>query len=196
MTGFTDDTRAGDGSPGARAEQGVTARAEQGVTAHAEQVRADVERRETGRVRISKRVVTEERTITVPVSREVLVLEYLDADGNPIQPEDASFTDAHRPADTDPGAHADRRTDTDRRTDADLGTGAPAIRSEEVSTWVLHEEQVDVVTHTVQREKVRVFKDTVTRDRSFTVDVAREVIDVDTEPAGAEAGHVDADRRR
>jgi uncharacterized protein (TIGR02271 family) len=49
---------------------------------------AGVERRVSGRVRVAKRVVTEERTLTVTVRREELVVEHLpalgdDADGVP-----------------------------------------------------------------------------------------------------------------
>lgn len=53
------------------------------LTLHAEQLVADVERHEWSRVRVSKRIVHEERTITVPVRREEIVIEYLGDEAAP-----------------------------------------------------------------------------------------------------------------
>lgn len=48
------------------------------ITTRAERLVGSTETVEWARVRISRRIVTEERTITVPVEREELVVEYLD----------------------------------------------------------------------------------------------------------------------
>jgi uncharacterized protein (TIGR02271 family) len=55
-----------------------------------------VERRVSGRVRVAKRVVTEERSVTVTVRREELVVEHLPA------PDGAGDTVAPPPRDLDP----------------------------------------------------------------------------------------------
>lgn len=48
------------------------------ITLLSERMVASTETHEWARVRVTKRIVTEERTITVPVRREELVVEYLD----------------------------------------------------------------------------------------------------------------------
>lgn len=50
-----------------------------GITLHGERLVAEVHPHEWARVKVTRRVVTEERTITVPVRREELVIEYPDA---------------------------------------------------------------------------------------------------------------------
>jgi uncharacterized protein (TIGR02271 family) len=49
------------------------------VTRHEERLRPGVETVVTGRVRVRKRLVTEQRTITVPVTREEITVEHEDA---------------------------------------------------------------------------------------------------------------------
>lgn len=53
------------------------------VVVHAERLRAGTEVVRTGRVRVRRRLVTEERTVTVPVTREEVDISYedLSADG-------------------------------------------------------------------------------------------------------------------
>lgn len=49
------------------------------ITLHGERIVAEVHPHEWARVKVTRRVVTEERTITVPVRREELVIEYPEA---------------------------------------------------------------------------------------------------------------------
>ena len=50
-----------------------------GMTRHEERLRVGVETVVTGRVRVRKRLVTEQQTITVPVTREEITVEHEDA---------------------------------------------------------------------------------------------------------------------
>lgn len=130
---------------------------------------------ETGRVRVSKRVVTEERTITV--RREELVVEELparaelpaDHDGvssgqgrlNPAKEAALAAGEAHRPQ-----GHRD-----------DDGE----LQQEAAIEMVLHEEQV--VTRVVPIERVRVYVDRVTREQVVEEDLAKEVVTVERDDA-------------
>lgn len=60
---------AGDALPGDEPQE---------MTLLGERMVAEAQAHEWARVRVTKRIVTEERTITVPVRREELVVEYLD----------------------------------------------------------------------------------------------------------------------
>jgi stress response protein YsnF len=118
---------------------------------------AGVERRVGGRVRIAKRVVTEERTVTVTVRREELVVEHLPVPG----------TDAR--TDTEPG--------TSRTPDV-----PPAPHgSDAVVTLVLSEEVPEVSVRVVPRERVRAYVDRVTTLEVVTEDVDLERVDVHLE---------------
>jgi uncharacterized protein (TIGR02271 family) len=107
---------------------------------------------EAGRVRISKRVVTEERVVTVQVRREELVVEELPVDAGR----------AHDPLVM---AHSEL-------------SGASRTAPPVVELW-LREEQVELVTRVVPTERVRVFVDTVTELVEVGGTVAREVVEVD-----------------
>lgn len=149
------------------------------VVAHAERLVADTRPVDTGRrVRLSKRVVTEERQVTVTVAREELVVEHLDADGRVVEaPTPVTEGDAYR-------------------------SQTPA------GELVLHEEVVEVVKSVRPVERVRLFLDTYTTAHEVTDTVAREVIEVegdtehrplDRDPAahgsvGAEVTDVPRDR--
>ena len=100
---------------------------------------------ERGRVRVAKRVVVEERTVTVQVRREELVVEHLPA---------GSGTLDEAPART---------------------TGGPVLE------LTLAEEEVEVVTRVVPRERVRVYVDTVSSTEAVEATVAREEAAVETE---------------
>ncbi|WP_286966834.1 MULTISPECIES: DUF2382 domain-containing protein [Arsenicicoccus] len=145
---------------------------------------------ESGRVRVSKRVVTEERTITV--RREELVVEELPAR-------------ASLPADHDGVTGAGDRADGEDRDgwgDRDAqGRGNPAkeaalaagephrpqghrdddgeLQQDAAIEIVLHEEQV--VTRVVPIERVRVFVDRVTREQVVEEELAKEVVSIERE---------------
>jgi uncharacterized protein (TIGR02271 family) len=106
-----------------------------------------------GRVRVAKRVITEERVVTVSVRREELVVEEL-----PVDPE---------------GPHGSLVTERSGTASDGDGTAAPVIEM-----W-LSEEEVEVQTRIVPKRRVRVFVDTVTDMIDVSGTVAREVVDVD-----------------
>jgi uncharacterized protein (TIGR02271 family) len=108
---------------------------------------------EVGRVRIAKRVVTEQRVVTVNVRREELVVEEL-----PVDPNHAPLVVEHG------GLSGGAR-------------GGPPV----VEMW-LSEEEVEVTTRVVPKERVRVFVDTVTEVAEVRDTVGREVVEV--EPLG------------
>jgi uncharacterized protein (TIGR02271 family) len=117
-----------------------------------------------GRLRIAKRVVTEERVVTVTVRREELVVEQLPgADGQ------ASLESLL----VEQAAHGGDRADR---------TAGPAV-----DLW-LSEEEVEVTTRVVPRERVRVYVDTVTAHVPVSGTVAREVVDVEATGSAQVAG--------
>jgi stress response protein YsnF len=132
-----------------------------------EQLRVRTTSEVTGRVRLVKRVVSEERVVTVTVRREELVVEHL-------PPDDGTAS----------GAGPDASTPAVR----DVEVGAPAeagsVRAAEPTLeLLLCEEEIEVVTRVVPRERVRVFVDTVTELVEVGDDLAREVVEVDSTPA-------------
>jgi uncharacterized protein (TIGR02271 family) len=102
-----------------------------------------------GRLRISKRVVSEERQVTVTVRREELVVEELPVDAAAAPSEGL------------------------------LSAGDGTRSTEPVLELWLSEEQVEVTTRVVPRERVRVFVESVTDSVQVSDTVAREVVDVD-----------------
>lgn len=132
------------------------------VVASAEQLEVATRWVPSGRVRVAKQVVTEERTVRVAVRREVLVVERLDAEEG----------------DADGGVGA---------MDGTGATGAAgwpaAADGEPVVEMVLSEEEVRTEVVVVPRERVRVFLERVTGSREVSADLAREVVDVDAPPA-------------
>ena len=120
-----------------------------------ERLEVGTARHVVGRVRVAKRVVTEERTITVTVRREELVIEE-----QPLSREDHTDLDGLD------------RNPTDR-------PDAPVLE------LTLCEEQVRTEVVVVPRERVRVFVDRTTGSTQVTEQLAREVVDVvETDAAG------------
>ena len=124
-----------------------------------EQLRVATHTEIAERLRISKRVITEERVVTVQVRREELVVENLPVDSE----------QQHTPQDT--------AQDT-RRSLGALDSARADVKP--VLELLLSEEEVQISTRVVPRERVRVFIDTVTDSVHVSEDVAQEVIEVDT----------------
>lgn len=116
-----------------------------------ERLRAGVERVVSGTVRIGKRVVTEERTVTVTVRREELFVERLPAD--PTYPPAGGIEAAG----------------------ADVRGGGPVL------TLTLSEEEPQVSVRVVPREVVRLYVDRVTGEQTVSAEVAREVVEADVD---------------
>ncbi|WP_298456763.1 YsnF/AvaK domain-containing protein [uncultured Cellulomonas sp.] len=133
-----------------------------------ERLLAATESHVTETVRIGKRVVTEERTVTVTVRREELYVERSAGAG----------TAAEESAGT---------------SGADGRDGAAPVL-----TVTLSEEEPVVTTRTVPREVVRVYVDRVTGEAELSDDVAREVVEVDVDGRadGTGAGDRSAEPQR
>ena len=149
----------GDGAePGAPAEQGldVVDEWDEGdvtVIRSEEELEVAVRSRRRERIRVVKRVVTENVTRTVPVRREKLRLirepigDEEPASDQPLPEEDVLWEDS------------------------------------EPFVVTLAEEELVIEKRVVPRERVRVFKETVTEEHEVSEDVRREEVDVLEEPA-------------
>lgn len=117
-----------------------------------------------GRIRVAKRIVTEERTVAVTVRREELVVEQIDGDAHSTH-------------------HGDLLVDASTAWAGETAADRSATRTPVVEL-VLSEEEVEVVTRVVPRERVRVYVDVVTEQATVTENLAREVVDVEaSDPA-------------
>jgi stress response protein YsnF len=124
------------------------------VVRHEERLDVGTQRVPVERVRFGKRVVTEERVVTVSVRREEFFLEQVpvgaDATG------DATGT---------------------------AGVSAPTAEgidpTDAVADLVLYEEQAEIVTRVVPRERVRVRLDRSREEVAVAAELAREVVEVD-----------------
>lgn len=117
-----------------------------------ERLSVDTRAEVSGTVRLSKRIVTEEHTVTVTVRREELVVQRFPG----------------------PSGH---ELDASRVTE-----GSPPGSTPPVLELVLSEEQFEVVTRVVPRERVRVYVDAVTELVEVTESLDKEVVDVDEVP--------------
>lgn len=108
---------------------------EQKITLHEEQVNVGTEKVETGRVRLRKHVVTETKTVEVPVEREEFVVERTPATG--------TATDAPLGEDEVEVSISEERPVVNKETVAteDVHVGTRTVQdTEKVATDVAHEE--------------------------------------------------------
>lgn len=119
---------------------------EQTLTLHEERLVADKESVETGEVRVRKEVVTETKTIEVPVTREEVVIE----------------------------RHAVRAEDGVSRSGASDNLMASEIREGEEIRIPLSEEEVHFEKRTVPVEEISVGKRQVVETRSATEELRHE----------------------
>jgi stress response protein YsnF len=122
-----------------------------------EQLRVGTRSEVSGRVRLVKRVVTEERTVTVTLRHEELVVEHLPAEEDEGAPGAVTVLPDGAPQDGP-------------RTEA---AGEPTLE------LLLCDEELEVVTRVVPRERVRVYVDSVVEVVEVRDDVQREVVDVE-----------------
>ncbi len=145
----------------------VTRTTEAELVVSQEQLAVSSEWHELGRVRVAKRVVTEERTVTVTVRREVLVVE-----------------DVATGADLSHQVLESAGASTTTGTTAGAGSGAlggtvhnsASAGSRPVLELTLLEEQVSLVA--VPSEQVRVYVDRVTGTQQVTGTVSREDVEL------------------
>ncbi len=171
-----------DDAPAGDADAGTTSRLESDyvMVRSEEQLRAGTEIHETERVRIVKRVVTENVTVTVPVRREELHMERVPVDAPPAEP--------RHPTGNGPGSgngagytYVDREADAEpERDDADLyATVSSAFNGDEYDI-VLYQERPVVQMEIVPVERIHVLKQIVTHEETLSGEVRKEVIEAES----------------
>ncbi|KNC17731.1 hypothetical protein AC792_13970 [Arthrobacter sp. RIT-PI-e] len=130
------------------------------MTRSEEELRVGTELRETERVRLVKRVVTEDVTMTVQIRREELVVERVPVqDGKPLYDDGAgTFTKAERER---------------------LYSAVETAFDGDVTEVVLYEERPRVEVDVVPIERVRVSKEIHTEDQVVSGQVRKEVIETE-----------------
>lgn len=130
------------------------------MTRSEEQLRVGTELRETERVRLVKRVVTEEVTMTVQIRREELVVERVPVkDGAPLY---------------DDGAGTFSKAERER-----LYSAVETAFSGDVVDMVLYEEKPRVEIDVVPIERVRLSREAHMHDETITGQVRKEVIETE-----------------
>lgn len=165
-----------------------------GMTLHEERLRGGVERLESGRVEVRKRIVVEELTVTLPVRREVADFvrvyddgseEVLDLPASHWQPriEDRTGGMPYGEQSADERrAAAERAGVADEVYDAERDEAArPARSGDDVDFYdvVLHEERPVIATEVFAVERLRLGVARETTTMRYTDTVAREVADFD-----------------
>ncbi|MBG6216011.1 stress response protein YsnF [Arthrobacter sp. CAN_A6] len=130
------------------------------MTRSEEQLRVSTELRETERVRLVKRVVIEDVTMTVQIRREELVIERVPVTDNATHYDDGKGFS----------------TDADRE---QLYAAVETAFSGDVVELVLYEEKPRVEMDVVPIERVRARRDVQTRDEVVSGQVRKEVIETD-----------------
>jgi len=130
------------------------------MTRSEEELRVGTELRETERVRLVKRVVTEDVTMTVQIRREELVVERVPVrDGKPLYDDgEGTFTNAERER---------------------LYSAVETAFSGDVTEMVLYEEKPRVEVDVVPIERVRVSREIHTEDQAINGQVRKEVIETE-----------------
>lgn len=144
----------------ARSRSSQTEGDDYAVTRSEEQLRVGTELRETERVRLVKRVVTEDVTVTVQIRREELLVERI-----PVSDGAALYDDGDKKL-----SRAERK-----RLYSAVGTAF----SGDVIELVLYEERPRVEIDVVPIERVRLSRDTHTDDEVVHSQVRKEVIETE-----------------
>lgn len=130
------------------------------MTRSEEQLRVGTELRETERVRLVKRVVTEDVTMTVQIRREELVVERVPVqDGAPLY---------------DDGAGTFSKAERER-----LYAAVETAFNGDVVEMVLYEEKPRIEVDVVPIERVRISREARTQDETVTGQVRKEVIETE-----------------
>lgn len=168
--------------------------ARNGMILREERLRGGVERVESGRVEVRKRIVVEELTVTLPVRREVADFvrvyddgseEVLDLPASHWQPriEDRTGGMPYGEQSADERRAASERADSgDEVYDAERDEfAAPAAGHGDVEFYdvVLHEERPVISTEVYAFERLRLGVTRETTTMRYTDTVAREVADFD-----------------
>ncbi|WP_165968792.1 DUF2382 domain-containing protein [Arthrobacter crusticola] len=153
-----------------------------------EQLRAGTEIRETERVRLVKRIVTEEVTITVPVRREELSIERVPLDDVPGHRNGNGNGHTNGAASGGSYTYVERDEDTAVDRDDLYAAVGSAFSGDEV-TIVLYQERPVVHTEIVAVERIHVLKEIITHEETLSGVVRKEVIEAESydAPGRAEA---------
>jgi stress response protein YsnF len=166
--------------PAGTADAGATSRLESDyvMVRSEEQLRAGTEIHETERVRIVKRVVTENVTVTVPVRREELHVERIPVDAPPAP---AGPGNGHGNGNGSGYTYVDREDASEPvRDDADLyATVGSAFNGDEYDI-VLYQERPVVQMEIVPVERIHVLKEIVTHEETLSGVVRKEVIEAES----------------
>ncbi len=144
-----------------------------------EQLRAGTEIRETERVRLVKRIVTEEVTITVPVRREELSIERVPLDDVPGHRNGNGHTNGAASAGGGSYTYMERDEDTAVDRDDLYAAVGSAFSGDEV-TIVLYQERPVVQTEIVAVERIHVLKEIITHEETISGEVRKEVIEAES----------------
>jgi stress response protein YsnF len=154
-----------------------------------EQLRAGTEIHETERVRLVKRIVTENVTVTVPVRREELHIERVPVDapaaGKGHGPHNGNGNGTASPA----GAgytYVDREESSEVDTDGLYATVGSAFNGDEVDI-VLYQERPVVQMEIVPVERIHVLKEIITHEETLSGVVRKEVIEAESVDAPGSA---------
>ncbi|MHA7264351.1 YsnF/AvaK domain-containing protein [Arthrobacter sp. TMN-37] len=145
-----------------------------------EQLRAGTEIRETERVRLVKRIVTEEVTITVPVRREELHIERIPVDDVPGHRNgNGHGNGAASSANGGSYTYVEREGDTGVDHD-DLYAAVGSAFSGDAYDIVLYQERPVVQTEIVAVERIHVLKEIITHEETLSGEVRKEVIEAES----------------
>ena len=123
---------------------------------------------QTGEVIIRKRVITENKTFTIPVTREEVTIERLPANGSPVAATDRTHNE------TFPG----NRTDADA-TNSNMIDGGEMLNNGGTIRILVREEQVMLNKQTVVVEEIVVHKQQIQETRQISDTVKHEEVHVE-----------------
>ncbi len=145
---------------------------------------------QTGEVRIHKRIITENKTFTVPVTREEVIIERLPATGSPgesqfdAQAVSTGSTVGSQPALDRSGTSFEEDTTTKLRsnpnqTNADMVDGGEMLRNGGTIRILVREEQVVINKQPVVVEEIVVHKQQIQENRQIADTVKHEEVRVE-----------------
>ncbi len=133
------------------------------VPVREEQFHVDKHFVQTSEVVIRKRVITENKTFTIPVMREEVTIERLPVQGNPANPQTPSL----------------ERSDTSNATNAPVTNGRERIDNSDTIRVLVREERVLFTKQPVVIEEIIVRKQQVQENREISGELKREEVHVE-----------------
>jgi stress response protein YsnF len=143
---------------------------EEGIIRSEQELVATTETVHTGRARLVKRVEVDTITRTIEVRREILAIEHLDADAPDAGPSPTGTSEGQ------PQLY-----------EIHAGPLAPGSFEEGIVEIVLMQEEVELTTRAVPRERVRLNKQVITENRIVDADLLKERVELDQQPSAGES---------